>query len=131
MKDFLMKHGEDGKPTFVDKQDKATFELLLSSYKERNEIFVMTISQRQKKTSENQIKLWNVLMSMISQETGNDVRSIEETVLSDFSKLNEKVETMGNDRFQELLLYTTNFANEFFNLNITLENERFQTKKMR
>ena len=131
MKDFLMKHGEDGKPTFVDKKDKATFELLLSSYKERNEIFIMTISQRKKKTSESQIKLWNVLMSMISQETGNDVRSIEETVLSDFSKLNEKVETMTNDRFQELLLYTTNFANEFFNLNITLENDRFQTKKLR
>ena len=31
-----MKHDENGKPTFVDKADKATFESLFFCYKEMN-----------------------------------------------------------------------------------------------
>ena len=125
-----MKHDKNGKPTFVDKQDKATFELLLSSFKDRDEIFVMTISQHKKRTNSNQIVLWNTLVSLISTETGNDIKTIEETLMNNFSKNNEKVETLSNERFQELLMFATSFSLEFLELNIVLENDKFQIKKI-
>ena len=48
-----MKHDENGKPTFVDKSDKATFESLLSAYKEKGSLFVMSISSYNKNVNEN------------------------------------------------------------------------------
>ena len=85
MKDFVMKHDENGKPTFVDKADKATFESLLLAYKERNSLFIMTISPHVKKINTNQLKLWKVLLHFISEESGNDWKTVEQTLLDNFS----------------------------------------------
>ena len=125
-----MKHDKDGKPTFVDKSDKATFELLLSLYEKNNKMFVMRILDHETKTNNNQIVLWNTLVNMIATETGNDIKSIEETLLNNFSKTDEKIETLSNQRFQDLLMFATNFAYEFLEINIVLENDKFQIKKL-
>lgn len=130
MKTFLMKHDEKGKPTFLDKKDKAAFELLLSLFKDQNKIFKMTISELEKRTNEKQIKLWNVLVNLISLETGNDSQTINETLLNNFSKVDNVVSELSNQRFQDLLMFSTNFASEFLNINITLENDVFQIKKI-
>ena len=125
-----MKHDNSGKPAFVDKQDKAVFERLLSLYKDKGEIFEMTISSRSVgKTSESQMKLWRVILDLMAIESGNDFKTIEETLLTNFSANKEQPETMSNDRFQQLLLYATNFANEFMGINIVLENDKFQIQK--
>ena len=125
-----MKHDENGKPTFVDKADKATFESLLLAYKERNSLFVMTISPHVKKINTNQLKLWKVLLHFISEESGNDWKTVEQTLLDNFSPTKRIVEDLNNQEFQDLLAYSTNFANEFFGLNIVLENDQFKNQKM-
>ena len=125
-----MKHDENGKPTFVDKADKATFESLLLAYKERNSLFIMTISPHVKKISTNQLKLWKVLLHFISEESGNDWKTVEQTLLDNFSPTKRIVEELSNEEFQNLLAFSTNFANEFFGLNIVLENDQFKNQKM-
>ena len=125
-----MKHDENGKPTFVDKADKATFESLLLAYKERNSLFIMTISPHVKKINTNQLKLWKVLLHFISEESGNDWKTVEQTLLDNFSPTKRIVEDLNNQEFQDLLAYSTNFANEFFGLNIVLENDQFKNQKM-
>ena len=130
MKEFIMKHDKSGKPTFVDKADKATFESLLSAYKERNSLFVMTIKPHTKNISESQLKLWKVLVHLIAEESGNEWKTVEETLLNNFSPIKRIVEELNNEEFQNLLAYSTNFANEFFGLNIVLENEQFKNQKI-
>ena len=130
MKDFVMKHDENGKPTFVDKAEKATFESLLLAYKERNSLFIMTISPHVKKINTNQLKLWKVLLHFISEESGNDWKTVEQTLLDNFSPTKRIVEELSNEEFQNLLAFSTNFANEFFGLNIVLENDQFKNQKM-
>lgn len=124
-----MKHDENGKPTFVDKSDKATFESLLSAYKEKGSLFVMSISSYNKNVNENQLKLWKVLLHLISQESGNDWKTVETTLLENFSPEKKVVENFNNEEFQNLIAYSTNFANEFFGLNIIYENEKFKNQK--
>ena len=94
MKDFVMKHDENGKPTFVDKTDKATFESLLLAYKERNSLFVMTISPYSKNINANQLKLWKVLVGFISEESGNEWKTVEQTILDNFSPTKRIVESI-------------------------------------
>lgn len=130
MKDFVMKHDENGKPVFVDKADKATFESLLLAYKERNSLFVMTISPYSKNINANQLKLWKVLVGFISEESGNEWKTVEQTILNNFSPTKRIVEDLNNQEFQDLLAYSTNFANEFFGLNIVLENDQFKIQKI-
>lgn len=124
-----MKHDKDGKAVFVDKKDKAVFERLLSLYKDKGEIFEMTISAKTKNTTENQMKLWRVLLDHIANETGNDFATIEETLLNGFSASKEIPEQMDNERFQALLHHSCVFANDFLGLNIIYENDKFQVKK--
>ena len=97
MKDFVMKHDENGKPTFVDKADKATFESLLLAYKERNSLFVMTISPYSKNINANQLKLWKVLVGFISEESGNEWKTVELDMSKDHKEFRQAVnEAMKN-----------------------------------
>ena len=131
MKSFIMKFDKDGKPEFVDKEDRAAYKLLLSLIREKDNNFTMTISLPVKRTTENQLKLWNTLIGLISMETGNDVKTIEETLINNFSKENEVVSEMSNQRFQDLLMFSTSFSQDFLNINIELKNNQFQIKKLK
>ena len=102
----------------------------LLAYKERNSLFVMTISPYSKNINANQLKLWKVLVGFISEESGNEWKTVEQTILNNFSPTKRIVEDLNNQEFQDLLAYSTNFANEFFGLNIVLENDQFKIQKI-
>ena len=123
----------NGKSKFLDPVDKAAFESLLSaihkSYTDQGKKvrYTITISTFEKSTTEKQISLWLALVSLISKESGNDFRTVATTILNDFSQPLEIPEEMNNSRFQELLLFSTAFANSFFGINIALsDNEQFK-----
>ena len=69
-------------------------------------------------------------MHFISEESGNDWKTVEQTLLDNFSPTKRIVEELSNEEFQNLLAFSTNFANEFFGLNIVLENDQFKNQKM-
>lgn len=123
----------NGKSKFLDPVDKAAFESLLlaihKSYTDQGKKvrYTITISTFEKSTTEKQISLWLALVSLISKESGNDFRTVATTILNDFSQPLEIPEEMNNSRFQELLLFSTAFANSFFGINIALsDNEQFK-----
>ena len=90
----------------------------------------MTISPQSKNINANQLKLWKILVGFISEESGNEWKTVEQTILNNFSPTKRIVEDLNNQEFQDLLAYSTNFANEFFGLNIVLENDQFKIQKI-
>lgn len=124
MASFKLTVDENGNSKFLDPADKATHKsLLLAIYKSltsqgKKAIYTITITTYEKTINEKQIALWHVLVSLISQNSGNDFNTTEQTLINNFTKLKEVPEQMSNERFQELLLFATAFANDFFNLNI-------------
>lgn len=112
---------ENGKPKFIDKQDRASFKKLLSFMKERGvKKFVMTIQDYNGGiTTENQVNLWNFIKGFISDETGNDVKTIEETL----NNTGKQVEDMTNQEFNSLLDYSFSVSKEYFNMNIHINKD--------
>ena len=128
-----MKFDERGHPTFNDEQDRAAYRLLLSSIKKSGKLFTMTIGiYEPANITENQKKLYRVVIDLIAMESGNDIKSIEETILSNFSREKIILEDMNNDTFNNFLNFTITFGNDFFNMNITQnENGNFEINKIR
>lgn len=109
---------ENGKPKFIDKQDKASFEKLLSFYKMKGEKkFLMTISiPNMDMATEKQSKLWNVIKNLIHAESGNDLDTIESTL----NKTKKSVKEMTKKEFYDLLEYSLSICKEFFDVEIVL-----------
>lgn len=118
-----------GNPKFLDTVDKAAFSSLLSAIRKAFEsqgkkpIFEISISTVEKSTTEKQVALWKALTRLIADSSGHSQSEVEETVLKAFSTTNEIPESMSNSRFQELLLYATALANDFFEVNIELSSD--------
>ena len=127
-----MKFNEKGKPTFLDEKDRAAYRLLLSSIRKSNNIFVMKIEVYQGgRTTDKQGKLYNVLIDMIAKHSGNDFTTIEETLLSNFRKEKITIKDMNNEVFNEFIHWTAVFCNEFFDLNIDInEQGNLEIKKI-
>lgn len=127
-----MKFDEKGKPDFLDQKDRAAYRLLLSSMKQKGiSKFKMTISIIDSKNlTEKQIKLFNVLVDMISSETGEDIQTIEQTLINNFSKTKKSITDFSNEDFSNFLEWTFSFCNEFFNLNVWINDfGNIETKK--
>jgi len=128
---------ENGNSKFLDPADKAAYQSLVSAIynnltsQGRKPIYTITITTYERTINEKQLALWQVLIGMISQHSGNDFETVQETILNSFSRPKEIPEQMSNSRFQELLLFATAFANDFFSLNIELTDDgqfKIQTK---
>jgi hypothetical protein len=133
MKEYLMKFNEKGKPTFLDEKDRAAYRLLLSSIKKSNDIFVMKIEIYQGgRATGKQKQLYNVLIDMIAKYSGNDTSTIEETLLSNFKKEKITFNDFNNEIFNEFIEWTIVFCNDFFDLNINInEQGNLEIKKVR
>lgn len=119
---------ENGKPKFVDKQDKASFEKLLSFIKNKGEKrFLMTISiPNTNITSDKQSVLWNIIKNLIRTESGNDLEDIEQTL----NRSNKSVEDMNKKEFNDLIEYSLSICKEFFDVDIILnEYGNFEVKR--
>lgn len=135
---FKMTFDDVGNPKFLDTVDKAAFSSLLSTIRKsftdqgKKPIFEISVSITEKSTTEKQIGLWISLTRLIADNSGHSQSEVEGTILNNFSTTNEIPETMSNSRFQELLLYATALANEFFEVNIELSpEEQFIIKNQR
>ena len=128
-----MKFDEKGNPTFFDEQDRAAYRLLLSSIKKSNDIFVMKIEIYQGgRATGKQKQLYNVLIDMIAKYSGNDTSTIEETLLSNFKKEKITFNDFNNEIFNEFIEWTIVFCNDFFDLNINInEQGNLEIKKVR
>lgn len=128
-----MKFNEKGKPTFLDEKDRAAYRLLLSSIKKSNDIFVMKIEIYQGgRATGKQKQLYNVLIDMIAKYSGNDTSTIEETLLSNFKKEKITFNDFNNEIFNEFIEWTIVFCNDFFDLNINInEQGNLEIKKVR
>jgi hypothetical protein len=133
MKEYLMKFNEKGKPTFLDEKDRAAYRLLLSSIKKSNDIFVMKIEIYQGgRATGKQKQLYNFLIDMIAKYSGNDTSTIEETLLSNFKKEKITFNDFNNEIFNEFIEWTIVFCNDFFDLNINInEQGNLEIKKVR
>lgn len=120
--------------TLLDAKDKRAYEALFfavlenSKVKGTRPIVEVTFEIVEKTLSEKQKKLWQSLLSIMANETGNDTSSIERAVLEDFP-VKKNLEEFTTFEFQNLLLFATEFAHSFLNINIVYENERFTIKK--
>lgn len=137
MKTFVMRFDANGVPRFADNNDKATFGLLLSAIRERlsNEkkdlLFTMTIDFYDKSISEKQVKLFDTLVGLVARETGNDHKTISESLTKNNSSENKLPQEMSHEQFQELLERSFIFCHDFLGLNITIdENNHFQIKRL-
>lgn len=99
----------------------------LKQHKKQN--FVMSFDLLENKVSNEQIKLWNVLLSLIAKESGNDFYTTKETIQNECNVLN--VEELSKEDFSILIEKTILFVNEFFELNIIYneKTEKFEIKK--
>lgn len=134
MKDFLMKFDDKGKIAFVDEKDRAAYRLLLSSLK-RNGIFKFKMSidvWKNETISDKQKRLFKVLIDMISKESGNDIQTIEQTLISNFSHTKKDILEFNNEDFNSFLEWIIIFCNDFFNLNVSFnDNGSIEIKKIR
>lgn len=128
-----MKFQEDGTVTFFDEKDRVSYGTLLSSIKNSSDRFIMTISVYQKEgISQKQKKLFKVLINLIASESGNDVDTIEETLLNSFRKGIRSLEDFNHKDFSDFLEWSVLFCQEFFDVNIQInDNYNFEVKKIK
>ena len=133
MIDFVMKQESEGVLVFNDEHDGKVYETFLSNIfnKDKNLLLVVTISIKEKKTNDKQILLWKVLVDFIAKESGNDGKTIEETLIKNNSMVMKKPEDMTNEELQNLLEKSLLFSQEFFGMNIQLnDNNHFELKHL-
>ena len=113
-----MKFDNEGKPVFVDKNDRNAFRAFLSYIRNKGvQKFLMTIEETKDITSsEGQVKLWKVVVNLVSIESGNDFETVDQTL--NRSKI--PIEDMTNTQFNELLNSAFLLCIEYFNVELTI-----------
>lgn len=121
MRKYLMTFDENGKPVFVDKKDRSAYKALLSFIRSKGvNRYVMSIEEEKiKTTSDNQKNLWNVIVNLISMESGNDKQTINQTL--NRSKI--PVEDMNNEQFNNLLNNAFILWLEYFNVELSISQQ--------
>lgn len=127
MKSFICKIGDHGQIAFIDKNDKASFERLLSSIKTSGKNkFKITISllEDDSKITEKQKRLFKVLVSMISDHTGSDYNSVYDTLIQDQLPGGKRsLDELSRVQYSNFLEKCCAFSNSFFDLNVQFNSE--------
>lgn len=121
---------------FNDKDDEKKYSRFLNLInqnlvdKNKNRVFVLTISIVEDLITKKQIKLWNFLVFLIAKESGNDFRTVNQTILNECGN-GKEVEEMLKNEFYDFIEKTILFTSDFFDLNIIYnqETEQFDIKK--
>lgn len=118
-----MKFDKSGKPTFIDEKDRALYRGLLSQILNKygsNAIFEMEIRLHESKDiTINQINLFNVLISLIRDYTGQDFNDIKNTLIQKYFGNHIEIDSISKKEFSLFFEFSINFCQEFFNLNVT------------
>lgn len=133
MKSFVFKQESEGVIVFNDEKDREVYNTFLSNIynKDKNLLLVITISIKEKKTTQSQIQLWKILVDLIANESGNDGNTVEETLINHNTSICKKVEDMTNEELQNLLEKSILFSQDFFGINIQLnDNNHFELYKV-
>jgi hypothetical protein len=128
MRKYLMKFNDNGKPVFVDENDRGAYRALLSFIRSKGiQRFIMSIEEDKiNTTSDNQVTLWNVVVGLISFESGNDRATIEQTI----NRTGIAVSDMDNLQFNELLNNSFILCQQYFNVELTIaKNGNIEIKK--
>lgn len=124
MKSFIFKIQENGKADFIDEKDRAVYKRLLSSIKNsgRDKIRITVELVETSKTNENQMKLFRVLVVQVSKESGSDYSTVETTLVNNLLH-GKLVSELTNQEFSDFLEQVIIFCNEFFNLNVSFNEQ--------
>ena len=122
MKSFIFKILEDGKADFLDKEDKGAYRALLLSLKRKGiSKFKMTLELETDVISDKQEKLFNTLIGKISQESGQDRQSVEQTLLNNYSKDKKSAKDFSKEEFQVFIEQTSAFCIEFWSFSVEFD----------
>ena len=122
MKSFKIKILENGTYHFLDKNDERVLQTLLSSlYKNNIRKIEMSFNQVENDISEKQSNLFKVLVNLIKKETGQDEKSIEESLVKNYDKNRIFVSQIKKEEFTDFLESCFQFAQEFFSININID----------
>lgn len=124
MREFIIKTDYPGKLEFVDKNEEATFELLLSYIKNQGVDRVkLTISEIEKNITDKQKNLFKVLCSKVAQKTGYTISEVEENLVKGYDNNKKSINQIGKDEFQDFFTFTMKFCEEFFDIRLTIGND--------
>lgn len=118
MKEYVMKFtGSGDKYDFNDKEDRNSFRGFLSFMKNKGvEKFVMVIKPYSDSVTNKQENLWAFITSFVARETGNDIKTVEETINSE----NRDVSEIDKEEFQILIEKAFSICKEFFNVELEI-----------
>lgn len=124
MKSFIFKIQENGKADFIDEKDRAVYKRLLSSIKAsgRDKIKITIELVEKPKINEHQINLFKVLIVQICRESGMDYSTVENTLVSNLL-YGKTISELTNQEFSDFLEEVIIFCNEFFNLNVSFNEQ--------
>lgn len=126
-----MNVGVKNHPEFMDLDDEVAFGRLLSSMKKKGiKNYKMTVELIDKSTiTRNQLNLYKVLVSKVSEESGQDFDTTESTLLANAlrsTSLESADLTMyTQSQFELLLNNSILFCREFFNLSVEFDKNGF------
>lgn len=110
---------------FLDPYDEKVYDSFIKQLKLKGVTrFVMRIEPHSKPISTNQHKLWKVLLDIIKKETGNDLDSIEAAL----NKTGKEVSELNHEDFNNLLEESFIICKEYFNLTLTIKNNRIEVQ---
>lgn len=124
MKTFVFKI-ENGKSDFIDSKDKAAYRrliLLLESKGIKKFKIVVETLDDYGNLSESQLNLFMVLVSKISEFSGNDRGTVRTTLEKNLIG-NKRVEDLNKSAFSDFIEKAIVFSNEFFDMNISFNPE--------
>lgn len=125
MKTFVFKI-ENGKSDFIDSKDKAAYRrliLLLESKGIKKFKIVVETLDDYGNLSESQLNLFMVLVSKISEFSGNDRGTVRTTLEKNLIGNNKRVEDLSKSEFSDFIEEAIVFSNEFFDMNISFNPE--------
>lgn len=118
MKSFVIKVFENGTYQFSDSQDEASFRRLLSfAAKKGITELTLDVKQYNSGTTDKQRAYYNLIIGVIAQQSGHDRAEVK-------AQINPEgldIYALDNKEFSELLEKAFYIANEFFNVNIGLD----------
>ena len=120
MKSVIIKINDDLEFDYIDKDDERAIKALFSSMLRKGiNKAVMTITLVENKASEKQEKLFNVLVSKVAQESGQDSNTIREEFLKDFET--KIVRDLSHEQFQQLLESSCAITQEIFGFSVSFD----------
>lgn len=123
MKSFKIKILENGDFDFLDNNDKRVFKaLLLHLFKNKITNVELSISEIENDISKKQINLFNVLVSLVKKETGQDEKTIEESLVQNYDKNKKYIAQITKEEFTDFLESCFHFVQEFFFINVNIDN---------